>query len=156
MKIICGTDFSRNADNAAIASAALAARLELPLVLAHVVDQSRYRAPSEGLVDQLRVSRQKKLQALAERAGRRGVIVETTIIDGSPALKLAELAAESQARLLVVSARGQIAPTQWLAGSVADQTVQMSPVPALVVRDPGSVESWLGGDRALKITRRQS
>ena len=102
-------------------------------------------------MDQLRVSRQKKLQALAERAGRRGVIVETTIIDGSPALKLAELAAESQARLLVVSARGQIAPTQWLAGSVADQTVQMSPVPALVVRDPGSVESWLGGDRALKI-----
>jgi len=151
MKIIYGTDLSINADKAAMAAAALAARFELPLVLAHVMDQSRYSAPSAELVDHLRVSRQKKLQALAERAGRRGVIVETTIMEGSPAVKLAELAAESRARLLVVSARGQIAPTQWLTGSVADQTVQRSQIPTLVMRDPGSLESWLGGERPLKI-----
>ena len=151
MKIIYGTDLTTNANEVAMAAAALAARFELPLVLAHVLDQSRYSAPSAGLLDHLRVSRQKKLQALAERAGRRGVIVETTIMEGSPAMKLAELATDSEARLLVVSSRGQIAPTQWLAGSVADQAVQMSQVPTLVVRDPRLIESWLGGDRPLKI-----
>ena len=151
MKIICGTDFSIYADAAAVAAASLAARLELPLILAHVLDPSRYSNPSHDLMDHLRLTRQKKLQALAERAGRQGVIVETTLMEGSPAAKLAELSASTNARFLVVSAIGQIAPTRWLAGSVTDQTVQLSSVPTLVIRDPGSFEGWLRGERPLKV-----
>jgi nucleotide-binding universal stress UspA family protein len=151
MRIICGTDFSIYDNAAAIAAGSLAARLALPLTLVHVLDPSRYSNPSPDLMSYLRRARQKKLQTLAERAGRKGVIVETTIVEGLPATKLAELAANLQARFLVVSAIGQIAPTQWLAGSVADQAVQLSPVPTLVLRDPGSFESWLNGERALKV-----
>jgi nucleotide-binding universal stress UspA family protein len=99
----------------------------------------------------LRNGRQKKLQVLAERAGRKGVIVETAIIEGSPAEELAQCADETQARVLVVSAIGQIAPTQWLTGSNTDQVVQMSKMPTLILRDAGSFESWLQGERALKI-----
>jgi nucleotide-binding universal stress UspA family protein len=151
MRIICGTDFSIHANSAALASATLAARLDLPLRLVHVVDPAQYSNPSSELMAYLRNGRQQKLQVLAERAGRKGVIVETAIIEGSPAEKLAQFADETQARVLVVSAIGQIAPTQWLAGSITDQVVQMSKVPTLILRDAGSFESWLQRERALKI-----
>ena len=127
MRIICGTDFSIHANSAALAAATLAARLDLPLTLVHVLDPDKYSNPSPELMAYLRNGRQKKLQVLAERAGRKGVIVETAIIEGSPAEKLAQFAREAQARFLVVSAIGQIAPTQWLTGSVTDRVVQISP-----------------------------
>jgi nucleotide-binding universal stress UspA family protein len=102
-------------------------------------------------MNHLRLTRQKKLQTLAERTGRQGVIVETAILEGSPAGKLTELAVGSNARFLVVSAMGQIAPTRWLAGCVTDQAIQMSSIPTLVIRDPGSFETWLSGERPLRI-----
>jgi nucleotide-binding universal stress UspA family protein len=151
MKIICGTDFSIHANAAAVAAGSLAKRLEMPLTLVHVLDPSRYSNPSADLMEYLRRDRQKKLQTLADRARRKGVIVETKIVEGSPAAKLAEVAATAKARFLLVSAIGQIAPTQWLAGSVTDQAIQMSSIPTLVVRDPGSFEAWLHGERALKV-----
>lgn len=151
MRIICGTDFSIHANSAALAAATLAARLDLPLTLVHVVDPAQYSNPSSELMAYLRNGCQKKLQVLAERAGRKGVIVETAIIEGSPAEKLAQFADETQPRFLVVSAIGQIAPTQSLVGSITDQVVQMSQTPTLVLRDVGSFESWLHGERALKI-----
>lgn len=151
MRIICGTNFSIYADAAAVMAASLAARLDLPLTLAHVLDPSRYSNPSDDLVGHLRLARRKKLQTLAERAGRQGAIIETTVMEGSPAAMLAELTASTKARFLVVSAIGQIAPTRWLAGSVTDQSVQMSSVPTLVIRDPGSFEAWLRGERPLKV-----
>jgi nucleotide-binding universal stress UspA family protein len=151
MKIICGTDFSTHANGAAVAAASLAARVELPITLAHVLDPSRYVNPSDDLMRHLRLTGQKKLQVLAERAGRQGAIVETTIMKGSPGAKLAELATRTNARLLVVSAIGQIALTHWLSGSVTDRAVQMSSVPTLVIRDPQSLEVWLRGKRPLRV-----
>lgn len=151
MRIICGTDFSVQADAAAIAAGSLSARLELPVTLAHVIDPNRYVDPSPDLMAHLRRTRQRRLQALAARVGRAGVIVETTIMEGPPALKLTELASSGGARLLVVSAKGQIAPTRWLTGSVTDQVVQASFIPTLVVRNACSFESWLQGERPLRI-----
>ncbi|HVK58720.1 MAG TPA: universal stress protein [Candidatus Kapabacteria bacterium] len=151
MRIICGTDFSIHADAAVLAAATLAARLELPLTLVHVINPGHYIDPSHDLLGQLRSTRRKKLQVLAERAGRRGAIVETVILEGPPAVKLSEFASNVDARFLVVSAIGQIAPTRWLTGSVTDQTVQMSSIPTLVIRDPGSFETWLHGERRLTV-----
>jgi nucleotide-binding universal stress UspA family protein len=121
MRIIYGTDFSVHANSAVLGAAALAARLDLPLTLVHVLNPAKYSNPSSELMAHLLNGRQKKLQVLAERAGHRGVIVETAIVQGSPAEKLAQLAHDAQARLLVIPASGQIAPTQWLTGSVTDQ-----------------------------------
>ena len=92
MKIICGTDFSVHANEAALAAAALAARVQGTLTLVHVLDPSRYTNPSKDLMDHLRDGRQKKLDSLTERVKRSGAKVEASVVEGSPAIKLGEWA----------------------------------------------------------------
>ena len=135
MNIICGTDFSVHANKAVLASAALAARQGGTLSLVHVLDTRNYLNPSPELVQHLRDSRQKKLDALADRARRRAAKVETHLLEGAPATKLTEFARKAAAQLLVVSANGQIAPTKWFVGSVTDQVAQAADIPTMVIRD---------------------
>ncbi len=151
MKIICGTDFSVHANEAALTAATLAARLGETLTLVHVLDPSRYTNPSKDLMDHLRKGRQQKLDSLNERVKRRAARVEAQVVEGTPATKLTELAAATDARLLVVSANGQIAPTKWFAGSMADQAVQGSTIPVLVVRDPRGLKEWAYDKRPLRV-----
>ncbi len=65
MTILCGTDFSENADTAARAAGSIAKRLALPLKLVHVVDppgaadeplRTRLRAQAEGLQKQFGIN----------------------------------------------------------------------------------------------------
>lgn len=151
MKIICGTDFSVHANEAALTAATLAARLGETLTLVHVLDPSRYSNPSKDLMAHLRDNRQKKLDPLVERVKRRAARVEAHLVEGTPATKLAELATATDARLLVVSANGQIAPTKWFVGSMADQAVQGSTIPVLVMRDSRGLQEWAYDKRPLRV-----
>ena len=56
MNIVCGTDFSVHANEAALASAALAAQQGGTLSLMHVLDTCNYSNPSTDFVKQLRDS----------------------------------------------------------------------------------------------------
>ncbi len=151
MNIVCGTDFSVHANKATLAAATLTARQCGTLSLVHVLDTRHYSNPSTELMKHLRDSRQQKLDGLADRARRRAAKVETHLLEGSPATQLAAFASQTAARLLVVSANGQIAPTKWFVGSVTDQTAQAATVPALVVRDAAAIEAWAYGKRPLNV-----
>ena len=63
-----------------------------------------------------------------------GLSVETMVLDGAPAVSLAELARSHEVELVVVGHRGRNAVARALLGSVADRLVQISPRPVLVVR----------------------
>ena len=63
-----------------------------------------------------------------------GLSVETMVLDGAPAVSLAELARSGEVELVVVGHRGRNAVARALLGSVADRLVQISPRPVLVVR----------------------
>ena len=151
MKIICGTDFSTRASEAANVAAALTARLQGTLSLAHVLDTSHYELPSKELMDHLCDSRQTKLKQEAERLRRRGATVEAQFLKGSPAASLVKAATDSDARLIVVSSLGQIAPSSWFVGSVAERTAQNASIPTLVVRKPKPLEAWARGQRTLNV-----
>lgn len=151
MKTICGTDFSIHASEAANAAAALTARLQGALSLVHVMDTSRYELPSKKLMDYLCGSRQAKLKKEAERLRRQGAAVEEQFLQGSPAVSLVKAATESGARLIVVSSLGQIAPSRWFVGSVAERTAQNASVPTLVVRNQKPLEAWARGKRPLNV-----
>jgi len=151
MRILCGTDFSINANHTALAAAGLAKRMQGTLALAHVLDLSRYSNPSKDLVHHLRYSRQNKLVVLAERARRRGAQVETHLVEGVPGTRLAELANELSAPLLVLGSGGPISPSEWYTGSVADLVAQFTSTPVLVIRQPDALEAWAQNGRPLRI-----
>ena len=57
MKIVCGTDFSEHASEAADVATALARRLHEPLALIHVLETTRFELFSKELFDDLRARR---------------------------------------------------------------------------------------------------
>lgn len=150
-KMVCATNFSSHANSAALAAAWMAARFDAPLQLVHVIDPKRYRDINAEFMDYVRNERQKKLNLLIERVAHRGAKVEGNIVEGSPVARIAEFASEPDVRFLILSDEGQIAPTQWLMGSVTDGVAQRASVPTLVLRDAKLIEAWLRGERPLRV-----
>lgn len=144
MTIICGTDFSENAVQAASAAAAIAQRVGEPLKLVHVIAESL-----PNIVDEpwwtLLVAHAEKLGAQFD------VAVEPMVVDGAPDERLIQLARNHDASLIVVAALGMRKQERWLLGSVAERVAQGSPVPVLVVRDPACIAAWASGEGPLRV-----
>jgi len=144
MTIICGTDFSENAVQAASAAAAIAERVAEPLKLVHVVAATM----PEVAVDSLR----KLLVAHAEKLHEQfHVAVEPILSEGAADERLMQLAREHDASLLVVAALGTRKHERWLLGSVAERIAQSASVAVLVVRDPASIVAWASGEQNLRV-----
>jgi len=150
--ILCGTDFSENATQAANAAAALAVRAGQPLLLVHVADEFGGHAGSkESLAAFLRPLR-KHLRAEAARLRQAGAEVEVKLLDGSvPEKAIEELAGTQRPSLVVVSSVSKSAFDRWTLGSVSEHLAQSVASPTLVVRDAAPFEAWARGERALKV-----
>lgn len=151
MRVICGTDFSRPAAQAANAAAALAARLEETLVLVHSNEVARMGASSSKVVDVMFAHVGEQLQAEAVRLRALGPTVKTELLTGPPDEALVKLARQPATRIIVVSSLGRRAPGRWLLGSVSERTAERAAVPTLVVRDAAPFVAWARGERALKV-----
>src|SRR6185437_11936918 len=66
------------------------------------------------------------LHAVAERLGREGLVTETVVAVGEPAVILVEEAQTRQAELLILSTHGRSGLGRWIYGSVADQVMRRS------------------------------
>ena len=107
MKIIVGTDFSKNARAAGTAAAALVRRWNETLLVAHVFDDSvSGRLPSD-IRETLAASTNDRLHDEAVHLGSEGLKVEEHMLSGAPEKELADLAVRSEARLVVVSSVGR-------------------------------------------------
>ena len=148
--ILCGTDFSGDARQAANVAAALANRLGAPLVLVHAKGLLIHAA-NPHINAAFLASLDESLHGEAERLRELGATVEECLYDGVPDEALVQLAEERHARLLVVSSLGLRASARWLTGSVAERVAESSPVPTLVVRDAARFEAWARGEQSLKI-----
>jgi len=137
--IICGTDFSGNARQAANAAAALAKRLGVPLRLIHAS-----AIPGSTLTEE-------HLLAEAQRLQNAGAELTAEAIEGTAVKVLRQTAQQHAARFIVVSSLGQGAPARWLLGSVAERTAESAPMPTLVVREAAPFEEWARGERSLKV-----
>jgi nucleotide-binding universal stress UspA family protein len=152
MTIICGTDFSDNAREAASVAAALASRLDAPLKLVHVLDElgaelavgSHQDAISEPVRARLR-------EWAAELASRYSVEVEPVDVPGSAHEKLCDIARDSAARAIVVSSLGRRKQHRWLLGSVAERVAQSATVPVIVVRESAGLLAWCRGEVPLRV-----
>lgn len=151
MRIVCGTDFSIHAANAANVAAALSVRSKTALRLLHCVEPAAVEFLSKTTVDQIRERLRRKLVGEGNRLRLTGAEVMEQMALGRPHEVLANAAEPSKADLIVVSSIGHVAPSRWLVGSVAEKTAQLSKVPTLVVRNHESLLSWAKGKRALKV-----
>jgi len=144
--IVCGVDGSVDSQAALGVAAGMAARLRLRLIMANVVEPSVPPYPSAsfgGAMSQPRFPTTDDQAAVAkglltrlsaatglERADRRVVI-------GYPAERLADLADEEGAELIVVGSRGRGAFKAAFLGSVSSSLIGVARCPVLVV-PPGA------------------
>jgi nucleotide-binding universal stress UspA family protein len=152
MSIIFGTDFSLSASRAGESAAALAKSWGEPLHLVHVVDlRVTDKLPPQTLKAFLEERQGALAKVATELAASSGAHVTSELLHGVADLELTELAAERDARLLVVAALGERQAPRWLIGSTAERVARGSQVPVLVVRDPASLIEWAHGTRRLRV-----
>ncbi|MGE5209254.1 MAG: universal stress protein [Alphaproteobacteria bacterium] len=149
--IVCGTDFSAAATEAADIAAALARRLATELILVHVEEFYGMAAVDPTLFDLALTQKRSELDRAAGRLRELGTDVDEKLLLGSAFDHLVTAATKARGRLIVVGALGHGLARRLLVGSVAERTAESSPVPTLVVRPGGRLASWLRGEHALKI-----
>jgi nucleotide-binding universal stress UspA family protein len=149
--IVCGVDGSADSEAALTVAARLAHRLGTRLVLANVVEYvdppyatvgairpGAVRAPlAEVLGEQVRAG-ERLLEEMAE--GARLEMAERRVVSGLAAERLADLADEEDAELIVVGSRGRGAFKAAFLGSVSTSLIGVARCPVLVV-PPGARES---------------
>lgn len=147
--VLVAVDFAPCSE-AALAWAATEARAHgWPLVVLHVVhepddDPGYYRRigiddpSSSGLP--LDVAARRAFEALLDRCRRemrdlRALgDVDVVLVSGLPATRILEVAADRDARLVVLGSRGRTGLRHLIGGSTAARVVQLSPVPVTVVK----------------------
>jgi len=150
MSIVCGTDFSEMAIQAATAAACLAVRTGATLHLVHALDlppEALKAAPGHPVL----LWAEGQLARECERLRELGADVTGGAVGGSPERVLQAAARDRQATLVVVGALGQGGNDWHHLGSRADRTAQHSHVPALAIRDAAPFVGWLKEHRPLRI-----
>jgi nucleotide-binding universal stress UspA family protein len=69
----------------------------------------------------------------------KGVKVNTQVLLGNPAEKIASFAEEIGASLITMASHGRSGPSRWAHGSVTDKVLRAGCVPILIIRAPGCV-----------------
>lgn len=148
--IVCGVDGSADSRAAVDVASQLASRLGTKLVLAHVVEAAptpyaaagplgltRPMAVAEEIDAQKEVA-ERLLEQVADDVGLADANQRVAV--GLPAERLAELADEEGAELIVVGSRGRGAFKAAFLGSVSNSLVGVARFPVLIV-PPGAGEA---------------
>jgi nucleotide-binding universal stress UspA family protein len=148
--IVCGVDGSADSEAALQVAARLADRLQLRLVVAHVA-QSSYTpyaasAPFDGMAGRHAVLQERESQEENAERLLEEVVAAAGLIDagrragvGVPAERLADIADEEEAELIVVGSRGRGAFKAAFLGSVSNALVGVARCPVVIV-PPGATE----------------
>ncbi len=149
--IVCGTDFSECAAQAATVADALARRLDAPLVLARSADERG--AFPEHLRTRLVNEDRPRLAEQADRLRGLGLAFEEKLLRGVPDDGVAAFAGQAGAQLVVVGAsgKGSAWAGRWVLGNIAERIAETSSVPTLVVRASEKLLDWTRDGRPLKV-----
>ncbi|MCC6672133.1 MAG: universal stress protein [Planctomycetes bacterium] len=151
MTILCGTDFSPSAKQAANVAAAIAAKSGEPLHLVHSINElaaEKVLATGQSTVYE---GLKRWLEEEAQRLRGLGADVKTQLLAGIPDAQMAQAATSAGARMMVVGHVGQRRAAEILLGSVAERLCQIASRPVLVVRANPAIEAWLKGERHLRV-----
>jgi nucleotide-binding universal stress UspA family protein len=140
---VCGVDGCSVSREALRTAARLGDRLGMSLVVAHVISPGPVRtkpwAPpgASTSVDDIAAG-EELLQEVCDAAGLERT--ERQVLVGRPAERLAELADELEAELIVVGSRGHRLHQAAFVGSVSSEVLGLAPCPVLVL--PARAIDW--------------
>lgn len=138
--VAVGVDGSPESETAVHMAAELARATGASLRLVYVAPDAMLYGPEPYGVDIAGWELEHKewatqvLRDATAREAHHGLVIETRLLQGPPAERLAELAQAPEVALVVVGHRGRGAVLRLLLGSVADRVAQLSPKPVLIVR----------------------
>jgi len=151
-RIVCGTDFSANAQRAADVATALAMKVGATLELVHVTDETNTHAASTEEFREFARPTVERLKAEARRLRGAGADVTEVLLNGYWAEQaISRHVAQVPPALVVISSVSKIAFERWTLGSVSEGVAQSSPAPTLVVRDPEPLLEWARGEATLRV-----
>ncbi len=133
--IVCATDFSPASASVVSIAAAFGRLTGFPVELFHVFQAPALFAPNgfeEQELTDLRTWAEERISAQASALRATGIDVRTSVELGPPA-KIAAHAAAVGANLLVLGTQGRKGALRFFLGSVAEQVLQASPCPVVVV-----------------------
>lgn len=133
--VLLPTDGSENAERAVEQAVDLASSYDATLHLLYVVDVKHMTSDAaETLMgDQLEHAGQAAVDAIAERAERSGLTVNSTVAPGTPAQGILNYVADNDIDIIVMGTRGRTGLDRLLVGSVTEKVVRLSDVPVLTV-----------------------
>lgn len=137
--ILCATDFSKNAEHAALAAAKWAEALHAHLALHHVVAPVIGMLPGGDVLDELRVALRNDAEGkLALAAKALGVHASHAMSEGFADREILAEAARIEADLIVVGTSGHRSTTDVLLGSTTERVLRSGHVDTLVVPQAAS------------------
>lgn len=138
-RILCPVDFSPGSERAAVYAVELAEKLGASVMLLHAWELPVYAVPDGALAFGTEVMMRvetvmtKEAEALAARLRKRGVDLQTRVVQGVPAIEIIRRTSELGAELVVMGTHGRTGLSHLLMGSVAERVVRTSEVPVLTV-----------------------
>jgi len=79
------------------------------------------------------------LKAVADRLQPEGTRLQTDVLLGRPADRLADYAVNNDIDLILMATHGRSGVSRWVRGSVADRILRAASAPVLMIRAPGTV-----------------
>jgi nucleotide-binding universal stress UspA family protein len=139
-RILCATDLSDTTSSVAVAHAArLARKFAGRVYLCHVADltpATLYESPRLVLTTLEEIRHKAEEQILACMKDQ-GVDWEPLLLEGHPGTRIAEIAEEIDAHIVVVATHGRGALQRFFLGSVTNELLHTLKRPLLIVRERG-------------------
>jgi len=140
--ILVGTDFLPDSEAALRKAIEMARKEGAELIIAHVYEapaSMSYSGPADEFFqsdneENLRIAAEKGLEPAIALARAAGVRVRGVAVAGHASHRLADLASQNDAALLVVGTHGRTGVKKLVAGSVTSSLLATAPCPVLTVR----------------------
>jgi universal stress protein A len=140
-KILVPVDFSEHSAEALRTAVALGQSYGSTLTLVHVYDPAAYAVPQEfALFTPMQVERltrefEDQLTATKDEALKLGAAhVETRLLTGTPAFRIADFAKDAGIDLIVMGTHGRTGARHLFLGSVAERVVRTAPCAVMTVK----------------------
>ncbi|HTW31943.1 MAG TPA: universal stress protein [Candidatus Sulfotelmatobacter sp.] len=128
-RIVYCTDFSHHSERARGYAISLATEYGADLTLLHVAEKVSDVARAEAII----VERTQELDQLLSETERKRLKVKLAVRFGKPYEEIVRFAGESQASLIIMTARGGDAMDRAVFGSTTYRVIQLGPCPVLAI-----------------------